>query len=154
MVMNNHMLDQFVLDAIQIAPKRYPVIEVTLKMDANGIRNVHAIDKRSQVEKGIKAAIAKAVAHGNTTDTQNECAILTSLVHGLTLELENVGAFMTGEAIAVHKSELKQTERWIFQHPRARREVRREKRTGPQSKFALFLSSPKVFEDASFSISN
>jgi hypothetical protein len=72
---------------------------------------------------------------------------LESLVHGLTQELENVGAVMTGEAIAVHKSELEQAERWIFQHPHAPRELCREKRTELQSKFALFLSSPRGFED-------
>jgi heat shock protein 5 len=160
MVMNNHLLGQFWLDGIQIAPRGDPDIEVTFELDANGILSVHAIDIHTHVEKGIKiegtkcmtdqqitAAIAQAAAHGNTGDTQNECEILASLVNGLTLKLENVGVFMTGEATAVHKSELGQTERWISQHPHAPREVCREKRIELQGKFASFLSSPRGFED-------
>jgi len=45
MTKDNHLLGKFNLDGIPPAPRGVPQIEVTFDIDANGILNVHAVDK-------------------------------------------------------------------------------------------------------------
>lgn len=53
MAADNKSLGQFQLTGIQPAPKGVPQIEVTFKIDANGIVNVSAKDKQTNEEKSI-----------------------------------------------------------------------------------------------------
>ena len=47
MTKDNHLLGKFNLEGIPPAPRGTPQIEVTFDLDANGILNVHALDKAS-----------------------------------------------------------------------------------------------------------
>ena len=47
MTKDNHLLGKFDLAGIPPAPRGTPQIEVTFDIDANGILNVHAMDKAS-----------------------------------------------------------------------------------------------------------
>jgi heat shock protein 1/8 len=47
MTKDNHLLGKFNLEGIPPAPRGVPQIEVTFDIDANGILNVHAMDKAS-----------------------------------------------------------------------------------------------------------
>ncbi|MGL5246380.1 MAG: molecular chaperone DnaK [Mycoplasmoidaceae bacterium] len=53
MVADNKSLGKFVLDGIQPAPRGIPQIEITFNIDANGILNVKAIDKKTNKESNI-----------------------------------------------------------------------------------------------------
>ena len=53
MAVDNKSLGMFVLDGIQAAPKGTPQIEVTFEIDANGILNVTAIDKKTNKKQSI-----------------------------------------------------------------------------------------------------
>ena len=53
MVADNKSLGKFVLDGIQPAPRGVPQIEITFNIDANGILNVKAIDKKTNKESHI-----------------------------------------------------------------------------------------------------
>ncbi|MGL5640488.1 MAG: molecular chaperone DnaK [Mycoplasmoidaceae bacterium] len=53
MVADNKSLGKFVLDGIQPAPRGIPQIEITFNIDANGILNVKAIDKKTNKESHI-----------------------------------------------------------------------------------------------------
>ncbi|MGL5591270.1 MAG: molecular chaperone DnaK [Mycoplasmoidaceae bacterium] len=53
MVADNKSLGKFVLDGIQPAPRGVPQIEITFNIDANGILNVKAIDKKTNKEANI-----------------------------------------------------------------------------------------------------
>jgi len=47
MTKDNHLLGRFDLAGIPPSPRGVPQIEVTFDIDANGILNVHAMDKAS-----------------------------------------------------------------------------------------------------------
>ncbi|MGL4647528.1 MAG: molecular chaperone DnaK [Mycoplasmoidaceae bacterium] len=53
MANDNKSLGKFVLDGIQPAPRGIPQIEITFNIDANGILNVKAIDKKTSKESHI-----------------------------------------------------------------------------------------------------
>ncbi|MGL4616927.1 MAG: molecular chaperone DnaK [Mycoplasmoidaceae bacterium] len=53
MVADNKSLGKFVLDGIEPAPRGIPQIEITFNIDANGILNVKAIDKKTNKESHI-----------------------------------------------------------------------------------------------------
>ncbi len=53
MVADNKSLGKFILDGIQPAPRGIPQIEITFNIDANGILNVKAIDKKTSKEANI-----------------------------------------------------------------------------------------------------
>jgi molecular chaperone DnaK len=50
---DNKVLGTFILDGIPPAPRGIPQIEVSFKLDANGILNVHAVDKASGKSQSI-----------------------------------------------------------------------------------------------------
>ena len=54
MASDNKSLGRFVLDNIDQAPRGVPQIEVSFDIDANGILNVKAIDKKTNREQSIK----------------------------------------------------------------------------------------------------
>ena len=54
MAQHNRTLGQFNLSGIPAAPRGTPQIEVTFKIDANGILNVHAKDKQTEKEQSIE----------------------------------------------------------------------------------------------------
>ncbi len=54
MAQDNRTLGQFNLSGIPAAPRGMPQIEVTFKIDANGILNVHAKDKQTGKEQSIE----------------------------------------------------------------------------------------------------
>src|SRR5574341_1842402 len=54
MAADNKSLGKFILDGIPPAPRGVPQIEVTFDIDANGILNVKARDKRSEEHTSIK----------------------------------------------------------------------------------------------------
>ncbi len=53
MAADNKSLGMFVLDGIEAAPKGTPQIDVTFEIDANGILNVTAIDKKTNKKQSI-----------------------------------------------------------------------------------------------------
>jgi molecular chaperone DnaK len=53
MAADNKTLGKFILDGIPPAPRGVPQIEVTFKIDANGILNVSALDKATNKKKDI-----------------------------------------------------------------------------------------------------
>ena len=53
MAIDNKSLGKFVLDGIEPAPKGVPQIEITFNIDANGILNVKAVDKKTNKEANI-----------------------------------------------------------------------------------------------------
>jgi len=53
MAKDNRLLGQFKLDGIEMAPRGTPQIEVTFDIDANGVLNVSAKDKKTGKEKNI-----------------------------------------------------------------------------------------------------
>jgi molecular chaperone DnaK len=53
MAKDNRMLGQFKLEGIEMAPRGTPQIEVTFDIDANGVLNVSAKDKKTGKEKNI-----------------------------------------------------------------------------------------------------
>ncbi len=53
MASDNMMLGQFRLDGIPPAPRGLPQVEVTFDIDANGILNVRAVDKATNMEQHI-----------------------------------------------------------------------------------------------------
>lgn len=52
-VKNNHLLDEFILTGITIAPRGVPVIKVTMELNVDGILNVTAIDKGNNSQNEI-----------------------------------------------------------------------------------------------------
>ena len=54
MTKDNNILGQFTLEGIPRKPRGIPQIEVSLDLDANGILNVTAIEKSSNITKNIK----------------------------------------------------------------------------------------------------
>ncbi len=53
MVADNKSLGRFILDGIEPAPRGVPQIEITFNIDANGILNVKAVDKKTNKEANI-----------------------------------------------------------------------------------------------------
>ncbi len=53
MAADNKSLGRFVLDGIEPAPRGVPQIEITFNIDANGILNVKAVDKKTNKEANI-----------------------------------------------------------------------------------------------------
>lgn len=53
MAADNKSLGRFILDGIEKAPRGVPQIEITFSIDANGILNVKAVDKKSNKEANI-----------------------------------------------------------------------------------------------------
>lgn len=53
MTKDNNLLGKFELTGIPPAPRGVPQIEVTFDIDANGIMNVHAVDKSTGKENKI-----------------------------------------------------------------------------------------------------
>lgn len=53
MAVDNKSLGRFVLEGIQPAPRGVPQIEITFNIDANGILNVKAVDKKTGKEANI-----------------------------------------------------------------------------------------------------
>ncbi|MDE5949912.1 MAG: molecular chaperone DnaK [Malacoplasma sp.] len=53
MASDNKSLGRFVLDGIEPAPRGVPQIEITFNIDANGILNVKAVDKKTNKEANI-----------------------------------------------------------------------------------------------------
>ncbi|GAB5364093.1 hypothetical protein AAMO2058_000939600 [Amorphochlora amoebiformis] len=51
---DNHLLGRFTLEGIPLAPRGVPQIEVKFDIDANGILNVSAMDKKTQKSQSIK----------------------------------------------------------------------------------------------------
>ncbi|MDD3647734.1 MAG: molecular chaperone DnaK [Candidatus Dojkabacteria bacterium] len=62
MVDGNKTLGKFLLDGIPPAPRGVPQIEVTFKLDANGILNVKAKDKATGKEQGITITASTALS--------------------------------------------------------------------------------------------
>jgi molecular chaperone DnaK len=62
MVDGNKTLGKFMLDGIPPAPRGVPQIEVTFKIDANGILNVTAKDKATGKEQGITITASTALS--------------------------------------------------------------------------------------------
>ncbi|MBN2015602.1 molecular chaperone DnaK [Candidatus Dojkabacteria bacterium] len=62
MVEGNKTLGKFILDGIPPAPRGIPQIEVTFKIDANGILNVKAKDKATGKEQGITITASTALS--------------------------------------------------------------------------------------------
>ncbi|MBU0975597.1 molecular chaperone DnaK, partial [Patescibacteria group bacterium] len=58
----NKTLGKFLLDGIPPAPRGVPQIEVTFKLDANGILNVKAKDKATGKEQGITITASTALS--------------------------------------------------------------------------------------------
>jgi molecular chaperone DnaK len=54
MARDNRLLGQFKLEGIEMAPRGVPQIEVTFDIDANGVLNVSAKDKKTGKEKNIQ----------------------------------------------------------------------------------------------------
>jgi molecular chaperone DnaK len=61
-VEGNKTLGKFLLDGIPSAPRGVPQIEVTFKLDANGILNVTAKDKATGKEQGITITASTALS--------------------------------------------------------------------------------------------
>merc|ERR1719321_1988850 len=53
MTKDNHLLGQFQLEGIPPMPRGVPQIDVTFDIDANGILNVHAVEKSTGKEQKI-----------------------------------------------------------------------------------------------------
>lgn len=53
LVTDNKSLGRFILDGIETAPRGVPQIEITFNIDANGILNVKAVDKKTNKEATI-----------------------------------------------------------------------------------------------------
>ena len=53
MAKDNRLLGQFKLDGIEMAPRGTPQIEVTFDIDANGVLNVSAKDKKTGKENNV-----------------------------------------------------------------------------------------------------
>lgn len=53
LVADNKSLGRFILDGIEPAPRGVPQIEITFNIDANGILNVKAVDKKTNKEATI-----------------------------------------------------------------------------------------------------
>jgi molecular chaperone DnaK (HSP70) len=51
MTKDNHLLGNFILNGITLAPQGEPSIKVTFKIDENCIMNVFAVDKDSKNSK-------------------------------------------------------------------------------------------------------
>jgi len=62
MVEGNKTLGKFILDGIPPAPRGVPQVEVTFKIDANGILNVKAKDKATNKEQGITITASTALS--------------------------------------------------------------------------------------------
>src|SRR3546814_7533567 len=65
MAADNKMLGQFDLVGIPPAPRGVPQIEVTFDIDANGIVNVHAMDKGTGKEQQIKIQASGGLSEGD-----------------------------------------------------------------------------------------
>ena len=68
----NEFLGEFTLEGIRPAPRMIPRIDVTFKIDANGILHVSAVDRDTGEKKTVKIRdyIEKASDHESTTDIQ------------------------------------------------------------------------------------
>ena len=70
MTKDNNILGQFTLEGIPRKPRGIPQIEVSLDLDANGILNVTAIEKSSNITKNIK------ITHENGRLTKEQIDIM------------------------------------------------------------------------------
>jgi molecular chaperone DnaK len=101
MAVDNKFLGQFDLQGIPPAPRGVPQIEVTFDIDANGIVNVHAMDKASYLEHSIRIQ-----ANGGLSDADIERMVKEAEANKASDEKKKalVEAKNQGEAI-VHSTE-------------------------------------------------
>ena len=118
LVVGNKLLGEFNLEGIDPAPRGVPQIEVTFDIDANGILDVNAKDKKTGKEKKItikassglsEAEIEKMVADAEANAEEDK----------KTLELINVRN-ESDTVIAQCEREMKELENWISDDERAK----------------------------------
>ena len=118
LVVGNKLLGEFNLEGIDPAPRGVPQIEVTFDIDANGILDVNAKDKKTGKEKKItikassglsEAEIEKMVADAEANAEEDK----------KTLELINVRN-ENDTVIAQCEREMKELENWISDDERAK----------------------------------
>jgi len=117
LVVGNKLLGEFNLEGIDPAPRGVPQIEVTFDIDANGILDVNAKDKKTGKEKKItikassglsEAEIEKMVADAEANAEEDK----------KTLELINVRN-ESDTVIAQCEREMKELENWVADDERA-----------------------------------
>jgi molecular chaperone DnaK len=121
LVVGNKLLGEFNLEGIDPAPRGVPQIEVTFDIDANGILDVNAKDKKTGKEKKITIKASSGLSEAEIEKMVQD-AEANAEEDKKTLELINVRN-ESDTVIAQTEREMKELENWISDDERATAET-------------------------------
>ena len=121
LVVGNKLLGEFNLEGIDPAPRGVPQIEVTFDIDANGILDVNAKDKKTGKEKKITIKASSGLSEAEIEKMVQD-AEANAEEDKKTLELINVRN-ESDTVIAQCEREMKELETWISDDERATAET-------------------------------